>query len=266
MSELDRLGDHLQLLRISVDNASKISQFTILEGSRDLFAIPAPNSTNSDANKLVLEIQSFIIRNRTGDIAQVAVFNPSSADFPISFSLGPHQEYMARLPGSTYFVGVLTKDWLFYFKMAISDTPDIQHATHWYYVENNDLKFGTVPAAAVRHPVSGSGADDIQQEIGRIRDGRNAPMPPPQAARANLDGRTGMDIENGTSCTLSVFLSGAVSHKVQLAPGVSQTVTLPPGNYEVAATVSCPNVVPVYGKENLGSNTQYSEKFYIERR
>ncbi len=53
---------------------------------------------------------------------------------------------------------------------------------------------------------------------------------------------------------------------MQLAPGGSQTLGLSPGNYELAASVSCPNVIPFYGRETLGANTQYSENFYIASR
>ncbi len=41
-------------------------------------------------------------------------------------------------------------------------------------------------------------------------------MPPAQAAPANLGGRTRMIVENGTSYTLSVFLSGPMSQKIQI--------------------------------------------------
>lgn len=53
--------------------------------------------------------------------------------------------------------------------------------------------------------------------------------------------------------------------RIELSPGTSQSVTLPPGEYEIAAKVSSPNVVPFYGKQAFGANTQYSEKFYIEK-
>jgi hypothetical protein len=125
------------------------------------------------------------------------------------------------------------------------------------------------PTAAISGPPTGALApsdNTIQQEIGKIRNGRNAPMPPAQAAAANLGGQTGILLENGTTYTLTVFVSGPMSQRIQLAPGGSKTLTLSPGNYEVAASVSGPGVVPFYGKETLSANTQYTERFYIQGR
>jgi hypothetical protein len=109
-------------------------------------------------------------------------------------------------------------------------------------------------------------AADVLQEIAKIRNGRNAPMPAAQPSAANLGGQTGMVVENGTSYALSLFLSGPVSQKIQIAAGGSQTITLSPGSYEIAASVSNSSVIPFYGKEVFGANTQYSEKFYIGSR
>jgi hypothetical protein len=105
--------------------------------------------------------------------------------------------------------------------------------------------------------------DPVQQEIERIRNGPHEAIPLAQAAPSALGGQTGMDVKNGTSCTLSVFVSGLTSQKIQLAPGGSQSLPLTPGNYELAASVSCPNVIPFYGTQTLAANTKYSENFYI---
>ena len=88
-------------------------------------------------------------------------------------------------------------------------------------------------------------------------------MPAAQATATNLDGQTAMAVENATSYTLTVLLSGPASQRITLAPNTSQSVTLTPGSYEIAASVSNPSVTPFYGKEAFGANTLYSEKFFI---
>ena len=108
-----------------------------------------------------------------------------------------------------------------------------------------------------------SRAVEIQHEIDKIRSSPHGAIPQAQATPSALGGQTGMTVENRTSCTLSVFISGPASENIQLAPGGSQTVGLSPGNYELAASVSCPNVIPFYGTQTLAANTQYSENFYI---
>lgn len=70
-------------------------------------------------------------------------------------------------------------------------------------------------------------------------------------------------MENGTSLPLSVLVSGPVSQKIEIPAGASQTISLPPGNYEIAASISSPDVNPFYCDERFAANTQYSEKFYI---
>jgi hypothetical protein len=121
-----------------------------------------------------------------------------------------------------------------------------------------------VPATSP--PIATALPKSIQYEIERIRNGPHAAMPLAEAAPSALDGQTSMTLENGTSCTLSLFFSGPASQRMQLAPGGSQTVYLSPGNYELAARVSCPNVIPFYGTQTLAANTRYSENFYISGR
>jgi len=106
-------------------------------------------------------------------------------------------------------------------------------------------------------------SNEIRQQIDRIRNGPHEALPPAQAAASSLGGQTGMSVTNRTSCTLSVFVSGPANKSMQLPPGGSQSIGLVPGNYELAASVSCPNVIPFYGTQTLAANTQYSENFYI---
>jgi len=124
--------------------------------------------------------------------------------------------------------------------------------------------FASPPATPSARPSIVPQQDDtVRREIARIRSGPHEAMPPAQAAPSSLGGQTRMSVKNGTSCTLSVFVSGPTGQSIQLPPGGSQSIGLAPGNYELAASVSCPNVIPFYGTQILAANTQYSENFYI---
>jgi hypothetical protein len=105
--------------------------------------------------------------------------------------------------------------------------------------------------------------DDIKNEIEAIRRSPHEAMPAVEAVEAPLGGETSMMVENGTKYLLFVYFTGPVSQKLEISAGASQTVQLPPGNYQVAARVANPSVVPFYGEQRYGANTRYSEHFYI---
>jgi hypothetical protein len=109
-------------------------------------------------------------------------------------------------------------------------------------------------------------AEDIQQEINRIRNGPHESMPQGQSIPSALGGQSAITVENGTSCALSVLLSGPRSQRMQLAPGRSQHLEFSPGDYELAANIACPNIIPYYGKETFGANVENHTKFYISAR
>jgi hypothetical protein len=106
-------------------------------------------------------------------------------------------------------------------------------------------------------------ANSVEEEIAAIRAAPHEAMPPAQPAGAALGGQSSMTVKNGTSYSLYVFFAGPISQKLEIAAGQSQTVSLLPGHYEVAAKVSNPSVIPFYGVEDYGANTGYSSHFYI---
>jgi hypothetical protein len=103
----------------------------------------------------------------------------------------------------------------------------------------------------------------VEQEVAAIRNAPHEAMPPAQAARASLGGQTGITVENETNYVLYLYLSGPSSQEITLAAGASQTLQVSPGDYEIAAKVSDPSVIPFYGRDTCIPNTQYSHHFYI---
>jgi len=110
---------------------------------------------------------------------------------------------------------------------------------------------------------SGMENDEVKQEIQKIRNGPHEAMPPAQSAGASLGGQTSMTVENGTTFVLYLYILGPTGRKLQIAPGGSESLRFPPGQYEVAAKTSDPSVIPFYAIENYAPNTDYASHFYI---
>ena len=106
---------------------------------------------------------------------------------------------------------------------------------------------------------------DIAGEIEKIRRGPHESMPPAEASPGGI-GEPSLTVENGTKYTLTILLSGPTSQKLQIVPGGSQSISIIPGSYEMAARVSDPNVIAFYGNESFDIGSKYSENFYISTR
>jgi hypothetical protein len=106
--------------------------------------------------------------------------------------------------------------------------------------------------------------DSAEQEIESIRNGPHEPMPAAQATTmSSLGGQTSMEITNSTDYALYFYVAGPISQSIQLAPHTSQSLSVAPGSYTIAAKVSDAAVIPFYGTEHCVPNTQYSHNFYI---
>jgi hypothetical protein len=103
----------------------------------------------------------------------------------------------------------------------------------------------------------------IRQEIDKIRSSPHETMPSAQATGMAVGGGTSITVENATEYLLSIFISGPVTKKVDIAARTSETISLAPGDYDVAARGSDPSVVPFFGRQNYAANTGYSERFYL---
>jgi len=104
----------------------------------------------------------------------------------------------------------------------------------------------------------------IDLEVKKIASGKYGELP--QAEAISLGGTEAhVEVKNNTGYELTVLYSGPDSKKLVLAIGDTKTVTLPPGNYQVAASVSAADVRNFYGKDSLRGG-RYAGSFYIERK
>ena len=104
----------------------------------------------------------------------------------------------------------------------------------------------------------------IDTEISKIAEGKHGALPPaPQSTQQQLGGKAEYVIDNNTGHTLTVFLSGPTTTSAVISISGTQTLTLEPGTYRVAATVDAYNVNPFYGEDTLAGDRKYEYEFYI---
>ncbi len=104
----------------------------------------------------------------------------------------------------------------------------------------------------------------IDKEVSTIMAGKHGEMPAPQRSYSGSLYNTTADIsiKNDTKYTLTVLYSGPSSKKIVISPGLSNSISLSPGYYKVAAKVSSPSVTPFAGSNNFKTEN-YSYNFYI---
>lgn len=102
----------------------------------------------------------------------------------------------------------------------------------------------------------------IDLEVKEIAAGEYGEMP--RAQPLSYGGSTvEVEVENQTGYELTVRYSGPDSKKLVIPKGATRTVSLPPGDYKVAASVTAANVRNYYGTDTMRGG-QYSSSFYIQ--
>ena len=125
---------------------------------------------------------------------------------------------------------------------------------------------GSVVVTAEKAPAGGAsppGPPPVSNPIIPIRSGPHTPAPRVQATAAELNGQAALVIENGTTYLLTVYISGPLSETLTVMPGKAHMITLAPGTYEIAASVTTPNVLPFYGTETLSANMRYAQRYAL---
>jgi hypothetical protein len=104
----------------------------------------------------------------------------------------------------------------------------------------------------------------VDLEVDAIASGQHGELRPVQSVKS--EGVVAeMRLENETGHELTVRYSGAESRKVVIPPRDSATLTLPPGEYRVAASVKASNVKHYYGLDTVVGG-RYSSTFSFRAR
>ena len=102
----------------------------------------------------------------------------------------------------------------------------------------------------------------IDLEVKQIAAGEYGELP--RAKPLSYGGSTvEVEVENQTVYELTARYSGPESKKLVITRGATQKVSLPPGDYKVAASVTAANVRNYYGTDVMRGG-QYSSIFYIQ--
>lgn len=102
----------------------------------------------------------------------------------------------------------------------------------------------------------------IDLEVARIGAGEHGEMP--RAQSLSYGGSTvEVKIENNTRYALTVRYSGPDSKMIVVPISASETITLAPGDYQIAASVPAGNVTNYYGRDSMRGG-KYSSSFYIQ--
>jgi len=91
-------------------------------------------------------------------------------------------------------------------------------------------------------------------------------LPPLTASRGTPEQQSDRPewlVENATQYTLRVLLSGPSDRRVDLNPGQSTSVTLPPGQYKVAAVLERKDTLLFYGEQKLQAGLKYASRFFV---
>ena len=101
----------------------------------------------------------------------------------------------------------------------------------------------------------------IDLEVKKIAAGEFGEMP--KAQPLSYGGAAAeVTVENQTGYVLTVRYSGPDSKKLVIPVGATHSVSLPPGDYQIAASVSAANVSNYYGKDTMKGG-KYSSNFFI---
>jgi hypothetical protein len=105
----------------------------------------------------------------------------------------------------------------------------------------------------------------IQAEIDEAAGTNNySPLPPLTESRRAAEqdkNRSQWVVENGTQYTLHVLMSGPSDQRIDVAPGNSKLIALPPGKYKVAAVLDRSGTLLFYGEQMLQSGLNYTSHF-----
>lgn len=130
-------------------------------------------------------------------------------------------------------------------------------AIQWYQTLLDEFP-GSELASRAEEGVTRAGV----ARIGALPEGERGELPAPVGLFIPGLGDPTIVVQNDTRYALTVSYAGPTAKSVTLAPGESRTFTLPPGTYQMTATVPAP-VTPSYGTITFLSDRRYVSRFYI---
>ena len=120
-------------------------------------------------------------------------------------------------------------------------------------------------AATPFNPAAPSSDTTIRAEIEKIRTGKYTSLPPIQrtGATTSRNGMAVFEVKNDTAYALTALFSGPIERRVEVAPGSSVSVELPPGAYKLVGRVNALDVLPSYGEHTFDQSSS-GLRFFLQ--
>ena len=140
---------------------------------------------------------------------------------------------------------------------------ELHNDFEWVYEQDNLAHYQRFASRFSSHPkIRLIEKRIIDLEVKDIAAGEHGEMPNAQPIQIGGDS-VEVEIENRTGYELTVRYSGPDSKKLILPVESTQIIIVPPGAYQVAASVSAGNVRNYYGQDMMQAG-KYFSKFHIE--
>ena len=104
--------------------------------------------------------------------------------------------------------------------------------------------------------------EQIRHELDRIKKSRTLSILPAQGTD-DSGGATLLRVDNASPFSLIILIVGPTTQRVELGSDRTQTLTLEPGDYEIAVTVIGRTIPPFYGKQTIIANMLFRQKFVV---
>ena len=104
--------------------------------------------------------------------------------------------------------------------------------------------------------------EQIRQELDKIKKSRTLSILPAQGTD-DSGGATLLRVDNASPFSLVILIVGPTTQRVELGSDRTHTLTVEPGDYEIAVTVVGRNLPSFYGKQTIIANMLFRQKFVV---
>ena len=122
------------------------------------------------------------------------------------------------------------------------------------------LVAAAIAAAAAQAPSTSPA--EIRQELEQIKKGRTLAIPQAPGTD-NAGGATLLRVDNPSPFRLVVLIVGPTTERIEIEADRMQTLTIEPGDYEIAVRVVGRDVPPFYGRQKFEPNRIFRQKFIV---
>jgi len=121
------------------------------------------------------------------------------------------------------------------------------------------------PASLAQQPPAAAATtsrDAIARDLDKIKKGRTLAITPSDGTD-EPDGVTVLQFENSSPFPMVILVVGPTTERIELGSERMQTLTVQPGDYELAMTVVGRDLPPFYGRQKVVESLAFRHRFII---